>query len=1190
MIANLRHVFSITMIFLSFSVMGQSVYWGNATTTKAPDNVNLQNLKKEGYAIVSLKESIFVNALNEAPVRANKGITSSTIINLPNEKGELLSFRVYENPVLSKALSERYPEIKSYVGYDVNNKGIKVRFSVSPAGVQSMIIDNEGQTVFMEKNTNEGSDYVVYNRASKLISSADDFICNTIQRKEERTITLMNSDNNDRTLRKYRLAVSTTGEYTAFHGGTAIGALSAINATITRVNEVFETDLGVSLEVIGNTDLVIFTDADSDPYDVNLTSELQETLTNTIGEANYDIGHLFHRDSDNGNAGCIGCVCVDGRKGSGFSSANTPMGDAFDIDYVAHEIGHQFGANHTWSFETERTGVNVEPASGTTIMGYAGITGPNNVLLNSDPYFHYSSIFQIRTYVATTICDVEQPLSNQPPNADAGSDFIIPKSTAFRLTGTATDPDLGDVLSYTWEQIDDGIITNRNFGPANTTGANFRSLPPSNTPVRYMPSLNRVVSGNLTQRNPGLNDAWETVADVGREMNFAFTVRDNVIGGGQTDSDLMKVTVNENAGPFLINSQASGSTLTAGDVEVIEWDVANTNIPPINALEVDILMSLDGGLTFPVILAQNVVNDGEHPVILPGGIATSNARFMVKASNNIFFAVNRADIAIVESEIVLNFNELEFTVCQPDELSVEFDYNTFLGFNGTTTFSVLNAPSGLNTSFNSLTVNVDNTPVLLTLSDTQNVTPGVYTITINAASGSVSKSVDITVNILGGDFNAIVPVNPVNGVSDAFLTTTLTWEADILAEEYDLEIASDTGFTNIVDALTLITNSYTVSGLEEDTTYYWRVKPRNQCAEGSFSSAFSFTTIGVNCKSFITAGLPVEIPSEGKPTVNSVIRVFDDLRITDIKVTVGISHSFVSDLTLKLISPEGTSVTLSRLVCGRNQNIQAVFDDDGEAIVCGTDPAISGVVAPLESFTKFFGESSRGEWTLVVEDSFDFDGGAINAFNLEICAGGEFLPDIDNDGVLDENDNCPITANEDQLDTDNDGIGNICDEDDDNDGVLDVDDNCPLTANANQLDNDNDGIGDVCDEDDDNDGVLDVDDNCPLTANADQLDSDNDGVGDVCDEDVLVSEAITPNGDGINDTWRIINIERYPNAVISVYNRSGNEVYRATGYNNDWNGVYRSRSERLPKGSYYYQIDLSGGGEIDLKGWIYITY
>ena len=297
--------------------------------------------------------------------------------------------------------------------------------------------------------------------------AAKEFICATQDAIEERFSSLTAKPVDDQVLRKFRLAVSATGEYTEYHGGTVADALAAINATITRVNQVFETDLGVTLELVADNDKVIYLDGENDPYNGNLNSQVQGILTDSIGETNYDIGHLFHRAEEGGNAGFVGAVCIDGRKGSGYSSSQTPVGDIFDLDYVAHEMGHQFGANHTWSFESEGTQVQVEPGSGTTIMGYAGITGVNNVALNGDDYFHYESIVQISDYLETATCAEVIPITNTPPVIVPITDYTIPRGTAFSLTGTASDIDVTDVLTYAWEQIDDGVVTQATFGPTN---------------------------------------------------------------------------------------------------------------------------------------------------------------------------------------------------------------------------------------------------------------------------------------------------------------------------------------------------------------------------------------------------------------------------------------------------------------------------------------------------------------------------------------------------------------------------------------------------------------------------------------------------------------------------------------------------------------------------------------------------
>ncbi|MDC6366128.1 MULTISPECIES: reprolysin-like metallopeptidase [Flavobacteriaceae] len=961
---------------------------------------------EKARAVFSLDKSVFSKELQSFSKKKGE----KQLIYLPNNKGEIIAFAIRETPVLSESLAAKYPNIKSYTGVSVNGE-YKVKLSSSHKGVQTMIVglNNQG-TAFMEKISNMNDAYVLYEKGTG-VSGLDAFVCKTsaIQTKIKEgqstgktVIPLVD----DQLLRKFRIAVSASGEYTDFHGGTVADALAAINATITRVNEVFETDLGVTLELVPNNELVIFTDPDTDPYNGNLNGEVQNTLTTTIGEENYDVGHLFHKvdeGQDNGNAGFIGAVCVDNQKGSAFSSAFNPKGDTFDVDYVAHELGHQFGANHTWSFESEGTGVQAEPASGTTIMGYAGIVGANNVAPNGDDYFHYNSILQISNYLETTTCAETTALTNSPPTiVTPVDDFIIPKGTAFVLEGNASDPDVGDVLTYTWEQIDNGIVTTNSFGPENSSGANFRSLPPTTSPQRYFPKLSEVVQGNLTQTNPLINEAWETVSNVERDMRFAMTVRDNAAGGGQVVSDLLDVKVVNAAGPFLVTSQASSEVYEAGSTQEITWDVANTNILPVNALAVDIFLSLDGGVTFPVILADDTLNDGSEEVLMPGD-ATTNARIMVKASNNIFFAVNAADFSIQQSQVVLGFQELSYEVCQPDDLVIPFTYETFGGFSETSTFSA-DVPVGLTAAFSPTQANTNDTSINLTLSNTDNVSPGVYQISVISTSASVTKEVDLSIAVRDTGFSDVVLLAPTNGEASTSVDARLEWEANELYTSYDVEIADDVGFTSIVESATVPFNFYNATSLEEQTEYFWRVRPNNNCGIGTFGAANSFTTIQLDCNSFNASGVPLEISTVGTPTISSTIQVFEDLPITDVNVGVELNHTYLEDLIISLISPSGTRVTLISNSCGDLNDVTATFDDDGVKIQCSGSPAISETVQPLGSLASLNGESSLGEWTLEIQDTAASDGGSFTGFSLEICVEGAFRPDEDEDGVFDDGD------------------------------------------------------------------------------------------------------------------------------------------------------------------------------------------
>ena len=531
---KLHYVFSFAVFLIGFSVFGQNKDWKASSTSGSLNTISVNDLNKSHFQIFELNIETFKQSLVGAPLRGTAN--SNTIVSVPNELGEMESFRILEAPVFDEELSAMYPEIKSYVGFSVDNPGVRLRMSVSQLGVQTMISYLDRQTVFMQPVTGDSSKYIVYNRAARGDNEIGGFRCETIedyskqaaQARENSSLTSRDAD--DQTLRTYRLAMSVTGEYTQYFGGTVAGALAAINNSINRNNEVYETDLAMHFEVIASTTNVIYTNPNTDPYSPasqagNWNAELQSTLTSVIGDANYDIGHLFGATGGGGNAGCIGCVCSTG-KGSAYTSPadGIPSGDNFDIDYVAHEIGHQMGANHTFSMSTEGTGVNAEPGSGTTIMGYAGITGANNVEQHSDPYFHYHSINQISNNVATAPnnCAATTAIANNPPNASAGADYKIPQGTAYVLRGTATDADGGDTLMYCWEQTNSGQVTNTTFGPTITGGSMNRSLPPTTETDRYIPKWSRVVAGQLTETNPTLGSDWETVATVARSMTLGF--------------------------------------------------------------------------------------------------------------------------------------------------------------------------------------------------------------------------------------------------------------------------------------------------------------------------------------------------------------------------------------------------------------------------------------------------------------------------------------------------------------------------------------------------------------------------------------------------------------------------------------------------------------------------------------------
>lgn len=584
-------------------------------------------------------------------------LNTSIEISVPNTNGVLEKFLIHEDSNFEAELQAKYPDIRSYTGFGITDAAAVLNFSMSPLGIQTMITRKGNQMEFIEKDTENNNVYVVFDAKNKLKERLP-FSCTTraesnLSKKSSQTAKIVSSDKKFRTL---RLALSCTGEYAKYHSGSATPtiaiALAAMNATLTRVNGIFNRDLAVKLLLIANNDQIIYTNAATDPYsgaaagvgtnDVAGTwgTELQNNLTSVIGSANYDIGHLFGASGGGGNAGCIGCVC-DAAKGSAYTSPSNdiPKGDTFDIDFVAHEMGHQLGANHTFSYDIEGAGVSVEPGSGSTIMGYAGITTDYDVEMHSDDYFSFVSISQIQNNLATKNCPVTTTISTALPTVSAGVDYTIPKGTAFVLKG---NENTSAGVSYVWEENDSATSASDDSSIALSTKTNgplFRSFPPVSSTVRYMPSFKNVLAGRLRSR-------WESVSDVARTLHFVLTARDNADEGlAQTVSDEMIVNVSATAGPFEVTSQnIANLSWFQSTRQTITWNVNGTNALP-GSSKVNIKLSTDNGATFPITLAAAVANDGSETITVPN-VLSQLCRILIEPTDNIFYAVNSRTFTI----------------------------------------------------------------------------------------------------------------------------------------------------------------------------------------------------------------------------------------------------------------------------------------------------------------------------------------------------------------------------------------------------------------------------------------------------------------------------------------------------------------------------------------------------------------
>jgi hypothetical protein len=722
---------SVMITTVAFSQVG---YWSanNENRTSIPTDKAVSRLTYP-------KEFKLFN-LNAAPLKqtlfaiVDKQAKGSTIITLPNADGNFEQFEVFEASNFDPELQAKFPEIRAYSGRSITDKGAVLKLSISPGGIQSMVFRANKANEFIEPYSQDHTVYSVYSshrdkgQLQWTCSTVDEKLSNSLNSAVNRSEAALATGNLNGTIKTLRLAQSCNAEYSnyfkAFSAADVSLVLAAFNVTLTRCNGVYEKDLALHLNLIANTTSVIYYNPATDPYSTNMSSwnnQLQSTLTSVIGEANYDIGHMFGASGGGGNAGCIGCVCVNGQKGSGITSPadGIPEGDNFDIDYVVHEVGHQLGANHTFSMSLEGTGQNKEVGSGITIMGYAGITS-QDVAPHSIEIFHEPSIETIQSNMSNKTYSVTTEMTaNHAPVVNPVSNYTIPISTPFALTASATDPE-NDPLTYCWEQNDNSSTSGSSSVafPTKTTGPNWLSFSPITSGTRLFPRLSTILAGaNVTGPLPG-GDAGaniEALSSVSRTLNFRVTVRDNkpyVEGStiGQTAFTDAVVTVTNTAGPFAVTSPNTNITWPAGSAATVTWDVKNTNTGSVNCLNVNILLSTDGGNNFSMLLA-NTPNDGSETVNVPNTPGTLN-RIKVEAAGNIFFDISNTNFTIGTPSACGNptgLNETNITknsatvswsaVSGASSYDVEYKPNSSSNFNsaGSTSSTSLNL-SGLSAS------------------------------------------------------------------------------------------------------------------------------------------------------------------------------------------------------------------------------------------------------------------------------------------------------------------------------------------------------------------------------------------------------------------------------------------------------------------------------------------------------------
>lgn len=654
--------FIVSCLLIASSAFGQQNYWAKLKDRK----IDRGDLKPRwttptAFSLYQLDLEKIKKELAKAPQRFSKD--ESLVMKFPDADGNYRDYIIQEASVMEPALQEKFPEIRSYVGVQKSNPLNTIRFSVTPSTGMNVMYFDGYEISYLDSYAKDNSSFILYKRKD-LPKNDRLFECHVedqLDDLQKNASTMKAPLVSDGQFRTYRLALSATGEYTAFQGGTVPLAMAAMATTMSRVNGIYEKTISTTMVMVANNNLLVYTDAATDPYTNGtpgtMINQNQTNTTTVIGSANYDIGHVFGTNS--GGLAGLGVVCVSGSKARGVTGSGAPVGDPFDIDYVAHEMGHQFGANHTFRAATSSCSGNAnnatafEPGSGSTIMAYAGICGANNnVQANSDPYFHAASVNEMYNVLKrSSDCAVKVNNNNGVPTADAGADYIIPKGTAFVLTGQGTDPD-NDPLTYLWEQYDNQTSTQP---PVNTStvGPVYRSLTPKTVTTRYFPAMTSVLANNLVPK-------WEVTPNVARTLNFSLLVNDNRSTGNQAARDAMVVTVTDD-GPFTVTSQPTNTSYSADVPATVTWNVAGTNTGVINTQNVTVLLSKDGGANFTTVLAASVPNNGSAVVNLPNEDIPS-ARIMVKAVNNIYFAVNSSNFSVTKSLSTLENEVKKFAI------------------------------------------------------------------------------------------------------------------------------------------------------------------------------------------------------------------------------------------------------------------------------------------------------------------------------------------------------------------------------------------------------------------------------------------------------------------------------------------------------------------------------------------------
>ncbi|MEL7122059.1 MAG: reprolysin-like metallopeptidase [Bacteroidota bacterium] len=949
--------------------------------------------------------------------------TGNLYLSLPLSDKKTVDLRLESNQIMEAPLAAKYPNIKTYNLNSKDGKTLTGKMVWSHKGLNATLYSQNEIYMLSSKGNQRGEVVYEVEKASqkkiarkafgRLNCGAHDEDHDPMDRQIQGELLRLAQDlkateksNDQLTLKKYRLAMATTGEYGQYHGGTKESVMAALTVLVSQANMATERDLGIQFVLVADNDKVIFTVPQLDPFDdvdngldVDLLMEQNTNALNVnIGFQNYDVGHVVGVNTAVSGIAFLRSICTT-NKARGVTTADVPEGLGFAA-ILAHELGHQMGANHSFSScHNVFSPTAYEPGGGTTIMSYAGICSnpTNNLQQEADLYYHTISLEEITIFTLLgdgRLCAQEEAIENTIPEVsiNKASGFHIPISTPFKLEADANDAD-GDSLTYCWEQFDRGPI---NVLPGQPTGnvPLFRSLPPEENPTRFFPELDRVIR-NRTDRS-------EVLPDYSRDLTFRCTVRDNHPNAGATAMAEIAFRSTDTAGPFLVTAPNDGTeSWEAGSFQPITWDVANTNGGLVDCQYVNILLSVDGGETYPYTLAVNTPNDGLANVSIPN-IETGTARIMVEAADNIFYDLSNRDFDITPASQASFYLDVTPTavpqLCLPSPATFTIKYSGLGGFDETLRFELLgDLPEEAIYSFSSETITPTEAEQEVTLNiDLNAFVNDQFELQVAIISSQDTTYREIQFTTASNDFSSLALNSPSDQAINQAFVQTFEWTGASDAENYDFELATSPAFgeDDIVIASygTFNTNFAYDELLDANTVYYWRVRPNNQCGSGDFLTANVFRTRSVRCESYESTDTPINISGTGLPTVTSTISVPSGGSIEDVNIPIiNVNYQPIKSLRLSLVGPNDKEAILYDQNCGNTLLFRSGFDDEAARdIYCPPDD--SEPLKPIDSLEMFIGDIAAGDWQLkvqVVEGGFGSAGG-FNNWAIEFCS--EFEP------------------------------------------------------------------------------------------------------------------------------------------------------------------------------------------------------